>query len=356
MKYLLACAAAGATATALALTGCTGNAPDSKFRSATSASSAPSASSSALPQGEGLPVVPDVVKEVEPSVVTIRTAIGLGSGVVYHSDGTIVTDAHVVENQQKQPFKNVQVQFADGSQSPAVVIGVDDVTDVAVIKASRTGLPAARFATTTPEVGSLAVVIGTPLGLAETVTAGIVSSLHRNMPPSKESPRGALNLLQTDAPISPGNSGGAVTNSGGEVIGLSEAYLPPSTGAVSIGFVTPTTTVTEVAEQLLKSGTVKHAAIGVVPADITPQIAQRFSLPTKSGALVVDVAQDGPADAAGMQAGDIITKFGDVTITNVTDLLSALRKQDPEQKVDVVVRRGKATQSLHVTLGNLATK
>lgn len=200
----------------------------------------------------------------------------------------------------------------------------------------------------------MTVVIGSPLGLEETVTAGIVSSLHRNMPPSKESPHGAIDLLQTDAPISPGNSGGAVANAGGQVIGLSEAYLPPSTGAVAIGFVTPSSTVTDVADQLLASGSVKHAALGVVPTDITPQLAQRFSLPTTAGALIVSVSQGSPAEQAGMKAGDIITKFAQADIGNVTDLLVALRKQDPGQQVDVIVQRGSASQNLHVTLGDLA--
>jgi S1-C subfamily serine protease len=355
MKYFQRYAAAGVTAAALTLTGCTSNATAGSSPSASSPG-ASVAAATALPAGAGLTAVPGVVKDVEPSVVTITTAIGLGSGVVYHSDGTIVTDAHVVEDQQKQAFKTVQIQFADGSQSQATVVGVDDVTDVAVLKVDRTGLPAAQFASSAPQVGSMTVVIGSPLGLDETVTAGIVSSLHRNMPPSKDSPHGAIDLLQTDAPISPGNSGGAVADSSGQVIGLSEAYLPPSSGAVSIGFVTPSSTVTEVADQLLKSGTVKHAALGVVPADITAQIAQRFSLPTTTGALVVNVSQGSPADRAGMKAGDIITKFAGTPVANVTDLLAALRKQDPGQQVDVVVQRGQAAPTLHVTLGNLATQ
>jgi S1-C subfamily serine protease len=355
MKYFQRYAAAGVTAAALTLTGCTSNATAGSSPSASSPG-ASVAAATALPAGAGLTAVPGVVKDVEPSVVTITTAIGLGSGVVYHSDGTIVTDAHVVEDQQKQAFKTVQIQFADGSQSQATVVGVDDVTDVAVLKVDRTGLPAAQFASSAPQVGSMTVVIGSPLGLDETVTAGIVSSLHRNMPPSKDSPHGAINLLQTDAPISPGNSGGAVADSSGQVIGLSEAYLPPSSGAVSIGFVTPSSTVTEVADQLLKSGTVKHAALGMVPADITAQIAQRFSLPTTTGALVVNVSQGSPADRAGMKAGDIITKFAGTPVANVTDLLAALRKQDPGQQVDVVVQRGQAAPTLHVTLGNLATQ
>lgn len=352
MKSFRTYPAAAVAAAALALAGCTGGPTPG---SSSSSSTAVSASAATPSEGGGLPAVPGVVKDVEPSVVTIRTPVGLGSGVIYHSDGSIVTDAHVVENEQKQPFKDVQVQFADGSQSQGTVLGVDDVTDVAVVKVDRTGLPAAKFASSDPEVGSMTVVIGSPLGLEETVTAGIVSSLHRNMPPSKESPHGAIDLLQTDAPISPGNSGGAVADSSGQVIGLSEAYLPPSSGAVAIGFVTPSSTVTTVADQLLTSGSVKHAALGVVPTDITPQLAQRFSLPATAGALIVSVSPGSPAEQAGIKAGDIITKFAQSQVGNVTDLLVALRKQDPGQHVDVVVQRGSTPQTLHVTLGNLAT-
>ena len=306
--------------------------------------------------GAGLPSVPGIVREVEPSVVTIQTRVGLGSGVVYHSDGTIVTDAHVVEDQQKQPFKTVMVQFADGSQASATVVGVDDATDVGVIKADKSNLPAAKFSTSQPEVGQLDVVIGTPLGLADTVTAGIISALHRNMPPSQEAPQGSLDLIQTDAPISPGNSGGAVVDGNAQVIGLSEAYLPPSSGAVAIGFVTPATTVTNVADQLLKNGKVQHALLGVVPADLTPQIVQRFNLPSTSGALIINVPSGGPADKAGIKVGDIITSFDGAKVTNVTDLLADLRKKDPGQQVDVTVQRGQQSQTVHVTLGNSATQ
>ncbi|HKU04179.1 MAG TPA: trypsin-like peptidase domain-containing protein [Arthrobacter sp.] len=352
MKSFRLTAAAGSAAAALALAGCTGSpGPVPGSAEASHSASAPAAPQSGA---TGLAAVPGVVKDVEPSVVTIRTDTGLGSGVIYSSDGSIVTDAHVVEDQQKQPFKTVQVQFADGTQSQGTVVGVDDVTDVAVLKVNRTGLPAAQFASSDPEVGSMTVVIGSPLGLEETVTAGIVSGLHRNMPPSQESPHGAIDLLQTDAPISPGNSGGAVADSSGHVIGLSEAYLPPSSGAVAIGFVTPSSTVTNVADQLLASGTVKHAALGVVPTDITPQIAQRFSLPATAGALIVSVSQGSPAEQAGMKPGDIITKFAGADVRNVTDLLAALRKQNPGQQVEVNVQRGEAAQNLHVTLGNLA--
>jgi serine protease DegQ len=120
--------------------------------------------------------------------------------------------------------------------------------------------------------------------------------------------------------------------------------------------VTPTATVLDVAEQILKSGVVRHAALGIVPTELTPEIAQRFNLPTTSGSLVVDVARDGPADRAGIQPGDIITEFAGQKIESVTDLLAELRKKDPGDKVEVVVRRGQATKNVNVTLGDLAQR
>jgi len=330
-----------------ALSGCTATQTNPK----PTATEAPPQNSTS-DTGAGLPAVPGIVKQVEPSVVTITTPVGLGSGVVYHGDGAIVTDAHVVEDQQKQPFKKVQVQFADGSQVGATVIAVDDVTDVAVIKADRDHLPAATFATDEPEVGSLAVVLGSPLGLADTVTAGIVSALHRNMPPSQESPHGLVGLLQTDAPISPGNSGGAVVNGQGQVIGLSEAYLPPSSGAVAIGFVTPSPTVTSIADQLLKNGTAKHAFLGVVPRDITPQIASQLNLSQTSGALIIQVTPGSPADKAGIQPGDVITKFGDMPVKTSLDLIVAVRKASPGDQAKVVLSRGGQSKTVTVTLAD----
>ncbi|BCW66772.1 hypothetical protein NicSoilB4_15350 [Arthrobacter sp. NicSoilB4] len=288
-------------------------------------------------------------------MVTIQTPDGIGSGVVYRSDGIIVTDAHVVEDQQKKPSTSVRIHFADGSQASATVVGVDDATDVAVVKADRGNLPAAKFSTALPEVGQLAVVIGSPLGLEQTVTAGIVSALHRNMPPSDGSPQGLIDLIQTDAPISPGNSGGAAVNSSSEIIGLSEAYLPPSSGAVSIGFVTPAATVTDVADQILKSGVATHPVLGIIPTDISPEIATRFGLPTQSGALVIEVAPGGPAAQAGLQPGDIITEFDAQKIANVTDLLAAVPSKEPGQQADVGFQRGQDTKSVKVILGSSAT-
>ncbi|WP_281450335.1 S1C family serine protease [Paenarthrobacter nitroguajacolicus] len=223
-----------------------------------------------------------------------------------------------------------------------------------MVKADRGNLPAAKFSTSLPQIGQLTVVIGSPLGLEQTVTAGIVSALHRNMPPSEESPQGLIDLIQTDAPISPGNSGGAVVNSSSEIIGLSEAYLPPGSGAVSIGFVTPTATVTDVAEQILKSGSAIHPVLGIVPSDISPEIADRFGLPVASGALVIGVAPGGPAATAGLQPGDIITQFDGQKIASVTDLLAGIRKKDPGQQSVIEFQRGKENKSVTATLGSTA--
>ncbi|MEV8146663.1 trypsin-like peptidase domain-containing protein [Arthrobacter sp. NPDC080073] len=351
-----------AVAVLASVPGCTGT--DRGQAPATSAPVSPGGSSGGnatpgpsglLPAPSGTLSIPEVVKEVEPSVVTITTQAGIGSGVIYRSDGSIVTDAHVVEDQQRQPFTSVQVQLADGTRTSASVLAVDDPTDVAVIRADRSNLPAARFSTATPEVGDLTVVIGTPLGLEDTVTSGIVSGLHRNMPPSREQPQGALDLIQTDAPISPGNSGGAVADNKGQIIGLSEAYLPPSSGAVAIGFVTPSATVTNVADQLLKNGKASHAVLGLIPADLTPEIVQRFNLPTTTGALVIQVSPGGPADKAGIRTGDIITSFAGQKIAKVTDLLAALRKAQPGQQAAITAQRGTDTKTFNAMLGDTSS-
>jgi S1-C subfamily serine protease len=179
------------------------------------------------------PSVPDVVRRVEPSVVSIFTRDGLGSGVIWSSDGLIVTDHHVVAGNEQ-----VEVAFADGRRAPARVLAGDPVTDLAVLQAERTGLPQATFQAERPEVGEQAIAIGTPLGFERTVTAGIVSGLYRTLPNPQQPGQMMVDLLQTDAAISPGNSGGALVNADAEVIGINEAYSPPSMGAVAIGFAT----------------------------------------------------------------------------------------------------------------------
>ncbi len=330
----------------LLLGGCTSG--TSEGPTAASATSAP-----ALGSGEKSPAaasvdIPQVVRDVEPSVVTIFTDGGLGSGVVYREDGTIITNQHVVGE-----ARTVEVAFADGQRSSATVVASDVATDLAVIRADRTGLPPAQFQEDLPEVGSLAIALGSPLGFENTVTAGIISGIGRAIPGSAQQGAALVDLLQTDAAISPGNSGGALVNGAGEVIGINDAYLPPSTGAVSIGFAIPTGTVVDVVEQLLATGTVQRPSIGVAVGRVTPQLAQQFDLQTAAGALVLQVQPGGPGDEAGIQPGDLITTVADERVDSVEELLGALRRLDIGQTVPVEVLRERASMTLQVALADV---
>lgn len=301
-------------------------------------------SAPALPQGPA--DIPTIVTNVQPSVVTVFTGRGgLGSGVVYSEDGLILTNEHVVRGRQ-----NVEVGFADGRRVAGKVRATDEISDLALVEAERTGLPAAKFQTDLPRIGELAIVIGSPLGFENTVTSGIISGLHREIPGSASSSQSLVDLIQTDAAISPGNSGGAVVNGRGEVIGISEAYIPPSTGAVALGFAIPAATAVKVADQLREDGTADHAFIGLGLAEITEPIANELGLPDTRGALALSVQEGGPAAKAGMRAGDVIIKLDGDEVASPEDLLAALRSKSPGQTVTVEFRRGTETQEAKVQL------
>ena len=290
--------------------------------------------SGSAPTGAGLEAVPAVAKNVAPSVVTIVTADGNGSGVVFSADGVIVTNEHVVRRNT-----SVQVVFADGQRVGGTVRATDAVTDVALVQADRRNLPAARFQPALPVVGSLAVVIGSPLGLENSVTAGVISGLHREIPGSTtQGSQSLIDLIQTDAAISPGNSGGALVNAAGEVIGLSEAYIPPQAGAVSIGFAIPTATVLDVADQLQRTGQARHAFAGLAPAPITPDIAVQLGLPDTDGVIVSGIVPGGPADTAGLRPGDLLLAMDGQPLRTPEDFLAALRLHDPDDTVTLTIR------------------
>ncbi|MEC5199594.1 serine protease DegQ [Arthrobacter sp. PL16] len=291
--------------------------------------------------------IPDIVEAVEPSVVTIFTENGLGSGVIYTEDGLILTNEHVIRGNDE-----VEVAFADGQRVSGTVESADAVSDLALVRADRTDLPAATFQSNLPRIGELAVVIGSPLGFENTATSGIISGLHREIPGSASTSQSLVDLIQTDAAISPGNSGGAVVNGRGEIIGISEAYIPPAQGAVALGFAIPAPTATEVAEELREDGTAEHAYMGLAPGAITPQIAERLNLQDASGVVVLSVSEGGPADDAGIRPGDIITKIGDDELSAPEGLLSALRQREPGDSVTVETRRGSETQTVEVRLSD----
>ena len=289
--------------------------------------------------------IPDIVEQVEPSVVTVLGDSGLGSGVVYAEDGIIVTNAHVVEGSD-----DLAVAFADGTRVDAELVAATPLLDLAVLRVERDGLPAARFSDELPRVGELAIAMGSPLGLEQTVTAGIVSALNRGIPGSAQSTQALVDLIQTDAAISPGNSGGALVDGAGQVIGINVAYLPPAAGAVSLGFAIPSPTVLHAVEELLETGEVDLAYMGVAPAPLTPQIADQFGLEDEEGVLVAEVPEGGPADAAGLEPGDLVTAIDGEEVRSVEDFLGLLRRSERGDVVDVELVRDGEEMTIDVTL------
>jgi S1-C subfamily serine protease len=218
----------------------------------------------------------------------------------------------------------------------------------------RGNLPAADFGGGDPALGQLAVAMGSPSGFQSTVTAGVISGLNREVPPeiTGGSQQTALvDLIQTDAAISPGSSGGALVGGNGDVVGINVAYLPPAqTGAVNIGFAIPATTATDVADQIIENGRAEHPYLGVSLVDLTPEVARRLGASVESGAIVTDVASGGPADDAGVRPGGVITAVGGEKVTSTGDLLSALRRFDPNEPVEITVALDGEARELTVDL------
>jgi serine protease Do len=274
---------------------------------------------------------------------------GMGSGVIYRSDGYIITNNHVVEGS-----RDVEVAFANGTTERGEVVGTDPTTDIAVVSVDRKDLPAADFVGADPIVGQTAVAVGSPSGFESTVTSGIISGTGREVPAEYTGGSQApslVDLIQTDAAISPGNSGGALADREGRVIGINVAYLPPAeTGAENIGFAIPSETAVSVADQLIENGEAVHPYLGVYLSDLTRETASRFGSPVDSGALIEEVEPASPADDAGIQRGDIITAAGSEEVRSSGDLLSALRNYIPGDTVGLTVISDAGKTTLRVNL------
>lgn len=336
-------------AAVLALTGCTGGDQD---RSGAQRTPGPTDGVTGAAAGS-YDRIPDIVDRAKPSVVTIRTGNGVGSGVIYRSNGVIVTNAHVVaRGQQARSYVDeVTVVFATGKRTTGRVVGTDYRTDLAVIRVDRSGLRAAEFQTDLPEVGQLAVAIGSPLGFTESVTAGIISGVNRTFP-IERTQRPLVNLIQTDAAISPGSSGGALVNEDGEVVGISELYVPPERGAESLGFAIPSATVTDVVNQLLETGDVQHAFFGAEVAPVTPRVADQLGLEQASGVLVREVTSGSGAAQAGIQGGDVIVAVDGNDVGTIEQFLAMLRRHQPGDTITVTLAREGERQQVDVTLSD----
>ena len=299
--------------------------------------------------GAGPELVPELVRRVEPSIVAILVARGgvqggEGSGVIVRPEGVIVTNNHVVAGATE-----VTVALADGTQLPGTVEAADPLSDLAIVRVDRDDLPAVELADEYPEIGQLAVAVGNPLGFENTVTAGIISGVGRSIPASAaQGGQSLVDLIQTDAAISPGNSGGALIGPDGRLVGINVAYIPPAAGAVSLGFAIPSPTVRDVVNELLEDGTAEHAYIGVQLATVTAQAAEQLGLSVDSGAAVLSVEPGSPAAEAGLREGDVITAVDDEKIRDLPGLLTRLRRYDPGDVADLTVVRSEGETTLRI--------
>ena len=290
-----------------------------------------------------------VAETVSPSVVYLEVAgpagQGSGSGVVLRADGYVLTNAHVVEG-----AASVAVTLPDGTVYDADVVGTDVRSDLAVIRLEGAlDLPVPQFAGQSPRVGDVALAIGSPFGLEGSVTSGIVSALNRSLPGSTGT---LVNMIQTDAAINPGNSGGALVNGSGEVIGINTAILSRSGANNGIGFAIPVSSALPLADQLIEQGFVEHAQLGIQGQDVDPAAAELYNLGAEQGALVVLVAPDGGAAAAGLQRGDIVTAIDGEEVTSMADLAGQVTRYSPGDVVTLSVVRAGEELTLDVTLGS----
>jgi putative serine protease PepD len=313
---------------------------------------------------ESATAVTAAAAKAAPSVVTVYVASGSGSGsgsgVVLSEDGYVLTNDHVVSLDGSTGSATVSVRTSDGTLHDATVVGTDPTSDLAVLRLDgASGLTPATFADSdSVQVGDLAVAIGAPLGLSDTVTDGIVSATNRAVATgSTQDDATVIDALQTDAAINPGNSGGALVDASGEVIGINTAIASVASGvpgqesqsgSIGVGFAIPSNTAQRIAEEIVATGSATHAVLGVQ----AQTAADDTNSEVGTGAQIVRVQPGGAAADAGLQAGDVVTAVGDRAVTTSTELTAAVRGSAPGEEVSLTVRRGGGTTTVDVTLGS----
>ena len=270
----------------------------------------------------------------------------LGSGVIVTQDGYILTNNHVVDGTDK-----VEVELPDSRTFSAKVVGTDAATDLAVVKIDATKLPTLTIGDSDAvKVGDVALAVGNPLNIGETVTAGIISAKGRQTPDGTDSYQ---DFLQTDAAINHGNSGGALVNTAGQLIGINSQILSPSDGNIGLGFAIPSNMAKNVMDQLVKNGVVHRAMLGVHIQPISQDMATSMNLPSTHGALVATVDEGSPAARAGFKQGDVITQFNGKPVVDYNQLRNEVAASNPGSAVTMEVLRDGKIETLHATLGEL---
>ncbi|MHB9037928.1 MAG: S1C family serine protease [Armatimonadota bacterium] len=289
----------------------------------------------------------DIVKNIGPSVVAVAQINekgeedGLGSGLIISSEGEILTNNHVISGATK-----LTVTLADGKAVEAKSLGGDPGLDLAIIKIPVDHLPVAPLGDSDLlQVGQVAIAIGNPYGFERTVTVGVVSALSRTIPGGGLS---LTNLIQTDARIYPGNSGGPLVDSAGKVIGINTVVVGGKAG--TLGFAIPINTARSVLEEVKQKGRVVVPWIGISFGEISPEVAQEFNLPVKGGVIVAQVEKDGPAGLAGIRRGDIIIEVDGQKIVDGGSLQKIIRKKKIGESADVTALRDNKPRHFVMTI------
>jgi serine protease Do len=260
---------------------------------------------------------------------------GIGSGVIVTDDGYVLTNNHVVEG-----ARDIRVTLADRRELKGTLVGTDPKSDLAVVKVPKTGLPVLPLGRDRVEVAEVVLAIGSPFGLSQTVTQGIVSAVGR----ANLGIADYEDFIQTDAAINPGNSGGALVNARGELIGINTAIVSETGGYAGIGFAVPTTMARQVLEQVIKKGKVTRGYLGVSVQEVTPTVARALNVAAERGIVVVDVAPDSPAARAGLKRGDVITAVDDTPVDDVGRFRNLIAEKPPGARVKLTFVREKNQQ------------
>lgn len=268
---------------------------------------------------------------------------GLGSGVIVSEQGYVLTNHHVVES-----VDEIEVALADGRKVPARVVGTDPETDLAVLRIDLRRLPSITFAKSEQlRVGDVVLAIGNPFGVGQTVTLGIVSALGR----SHLGITTFENFIQTDAAIHPGNSGGALVDASGNLVGINTAIYSQTGVSMGIGYAIPVSIARQVMEQIIQRGSVTRGWIGVGVQDLTRELAESFKLSVTAGVLITHVERGGPADRAGAKPGDVLLAVNGKEVTDTTSMLNMIAALEPGQQARLRITRNQSEQELSVTVG-----